>query len=238
MFRTEHEYVVDTLRIVQAEKNYSIQKNDYISLQVYSNSGERIIDPDFELSKAKDQKAQEPIRYLVKVDGKVDLPMIGNTYLAGFTLYQADSILSVAYTKFYKNPYVVTRLLSKRVIVFGPSPATTSAYAGVAVTGKVIPLENENMNLVEVLALFGGIGDHAKAYNIKLIRGDLKNPDVSIIDLSTIEGMRKANLAIHPNDIIYIEPTRKYLIESLRDIAPIMSLISSLLLTAVVLFKK
>jgi len=239
MFRTDHEYVVDTFRIVQAERNYTIQKNDYISLHVYSNSGERIIDPDFELSKLKgaEQKAPESIRYLVKIDGAADLPMVGNTYLAGFTLSQADSILSIAYTKFYKNPFVVTRLLTKRVIVFGPSPLPVAGTGGVAVIGKVIPLEQENVNLIEVLALFGGIGDHAKSYNIRVIRGDLKNPDVSIVDLSTIEGMKKANLAIHPNDIIYVEPTKKYFTESLRDIVPVLSLISSLLLTTVVLLR-
>jgi len=33
-----------------AEKNYIIQKNDYLTLQVFSNNGERLIDPNPDMS--------------------------------------------------------------------------------------------------------------------------------------------------------------------------------------------
>jgi polysaccharide export outer membrane protein len=62
-----------------------------------------------------------------------------------------------------------------------------------------------------------------------LIRGDLNNPEVHLIDLSTIEGMAKANLKIEANDIIYIEPVRKVLVESISDISPVIGLFSSVI---------
>ena len=37
--------------MLSAEKNYTIQANDFLELEVYTNQGERIIDPDFELMK-------------------------------------------------------------------------------------------------------------------------------------------------------------------------------------------
>ncbi len=86
---------------------------------------------------------------------------------------------------------------------------------------------NDNMNLIEVLAEVGGITEAGKAQNIRLIRGDLSNPSVQIIDMSTIEGMRKASLQVEPNDIVYIEPVRRVFFEALRDVGPILSALTS-----------
>jgi polysaccharide export outer membrane protein len=71
-------------------------------------------------------------------------------------------------------------------------------------------LQNQNTSLLEALALSGGVSANGKAHRIKLIRGDLKNPQVYLIDLSTIDGMKKANMTLQGNDIVYIEPRNDY----------------------------
>jgi polysaccharide biosynthesis/export protein len=226
MFQTDRNYMVDSIQkqVAQAEKNYFIQKNDYISLQVFSNGGERIIDPDWELTRNHQViNRVEPPRYLIKTDGYVRLPMVGDVFLHGLTLYQADTLLSNRYSKYYQSPFVITKLLNKRAVVLGPTG------------GKVIPLENENINLIELLAIYGGIADNGKAYNLRLIRGDLKDPNVTIIDLSTIEGMRKASLDIQPNDIVYIETRRRLISESLAEIAPLISILNTILVTVILI---
>jgi polysaccharide export outer membrane protein len=158
-------------------------------------------------------------RYLVRNDGKVNLPMIGTISLAGKTLQQSDSILSAEYTKYYFGVFAITKVLNKRAIVLGPTAAST----------KVIPLENDNITVLELLALAGGMPDNGKANNLRLIRGDTKNPDVQIIDLSTIEGMRKASMNVEPNDVLYIEPVKRILPQTLQDIYPLISLALSIL---------
>jgi polysaccharide export outer membrane protein len=70
-----------------------------------------------------------------------------------------------------------------------------------------------------------------KANNIRIIRGNLKNPRVQQIDLSTLDGMRRANLQVEPNDIIYVEPIRRPFLDALADAGPIISLASVLLTT-------
>jgi len=112
-----------------------------------------------------------------------------------------------------------------------------------AAGGQVISLSNDNMNLLEVLALAGGIDgggggggttgfyrNGGRADNIRIIRGNLKNPRVQQVNLSTLDGMRRASLQIEPNDIIYVEPIRRPLLDALSDAGPILSL-SSLVLT-------
>lgn len=227
MFKTAKDYVGDTIKsqLSKLEKNYRIQNNDYITFQVFTNKGERLIDPNFELRKnligfTQDGSIQ---KYLVLVDGTAKFPMIGFQQVRGLTLNQLDSLLQTKYTQFYTEVYVLSRVVNKRVFVLGTAPAGTSTVS--LGNGRVVPLENENMTLIEVLAMSGGLDGLAKSHNIRLIRGDLSNPTVQIIDLSTIEGMKKASLLVQPNDIIYIERFQRRVQQALQEVSTVTSVI-------------
>jgi polysaccharide biosynthesis/export protein len=212
-------------RDVQAvEKNYVIQHNDAITLMVYTNDGERVIDPDFKLM--KDMPVQNSagsirpvIHYLVNTDGNAKLPMVGPITLVGLTLREAEQLLQKEYSKFYHDPFVVLEFHNKRVVVLG------------APGGQVIPLVNQNVRLVEVLALAKGIENNAKAHNIRVLRGD----QVFVADFSTIDGYTKSNMIMEPGDVVYVEPIRRPLVESIRDYGPVIAVVSSLTTLVIVL---
>jgi polysaccharide export outer membrane protein len=87
---------------------------------------------------------------------------------------------------------------------------------------RILELENENMTIFEVLAKAGFIGMFAKVDQIKVIRGynNEKEPfKVNVINLSTIKGAAASDLKIYPNDIIYIEPGRRPVLDFIREIA-------------------
>ena len=88
----------------------------------------------------------------------------------------------------------------------------------------MIPLTNQNITLVEVLALSKGLNNDAKANNIKLIRGE----HVYQVDFSTIQGFKDGNMLIEAGDVVYVEPIRRPFTEALRDNFAIISLIVSL----------
>jgi protein involved in polysaccharide export with SLBB domain len=244
---------IDTAKLRVAvnrtDRNYRIQPNDFLDVRVYTNKGERIIDPNGELG-AGAPAGQTPglsaratrgatrtggggggtgLELLVQANGMVALPVIGQARLSGLSLRQADSTLQVLYSTYYVDPYVQARVTNNRVIVFS-SPG-----------GVVVPLANDNMNLLEVLALAGGVdaaGSNGggglyrfggNMSNIRIIRGDLKNPQVEQIDLSTIAGMRRANLQMEPNDIVYVEPVRRRFLEGLSDTSPVFAAFGTLL---------
>jgi protein involved in polysaccharide export with SLBB domain len=255
---------IDTAKLRVAvnrtDRNYRIQPNDFLDIRVYTNKGERIIDPNGELqlgssagqissltprttaspqgrsgsqvSRTGTNGSGSGLELLVQANGMVAVPIIGQTRLSGFTLHQADSTLQVLFTPYYRDTFIQTRVTNNRVIILG-SPG-----------GVVIPLANDNMNLLEVLALAGGVDGSGgggggggvyryggKTSNIRIIRGDLKNPQIEQIDLSTIAGMRRANLQMEPNDIIYIEPVRRRFLEGLADAGPALSATATLLST-------
>jgi polysaccharide export outer membrane protein len=53
---------------------------------------------------------------------------------------------------------------------------------------------------------------------------------VYTIDLSTIEGLKYADLVLQANDYIYIEPVPQLAQEIVKEIAPVISIFSSALL--------
>ena len=266
MFRLTDDkgHSIDTskLRIAvnRVAKNYLIQPNDYLEVHVYTNKGERILDPNGELQFGAPGGARSGGRsggaasagsgtnltnigagagatsngsdFLVQADGTVTLPLVNRVKVKGLSLLQADSVLKASYDVFYKETFVTTNVTNNRVFVLG-SPG-----------GKVIHLANDNMNLLEVLALAGGIDGSGsvgtlyryggQANNIRIIRGDLKNPQIEQIDLTTIDGMRRANLQIEPNDVIYVEPVRRPFLEALTDAAPAISALSLILNVTVI----
>ena len=249
------------LAVNRSERNYVIQANDYLEVRVNTNRGERILDPNGELQfgmptgtlpsrnggssssnsagggrsagRNTGQGAGASAgasEFLVYADGTTVLPMIGRVKVSGLSLVQADSTLAIRFGEYYKDAFVTTRVTNNRVIVLG------------AAGGQVISLTNDNMNLLEVLALAGGIDgggsgtsnfyrNGGRADNIRIIRGDLKNPRVQQVNLSTLDGMRRASLQVEPNDIIYVEPIRRPFLDALADAAPILSL-ASLVLTS------
>lgn len=220
MFKTEEGTYPKDLEYsaLLAERNYKIQINDQLSIRVYTNEGERIIDPDYILQgDVKNNNIQrEEVYYFVEKDGSVKIPMVGSVDLVNLTTREAEELLEKRFSNFYKEPYVIVKFRNKRVIVLG-KPG-----------GQVINLENEDMSVIEVLALAGGLVQDSKAQNIRLIRGDLKDPEVQIIDLSTIEGMMNADLKVYSGDIIYVEPVVRGFSEGSKDFLPLISILASL----------
>lgn len=212
MFKVSDTTVVQQ-HVQAAEKNYVIQPNDLLQLEVYTNGGERIIDPDLQLTREMTtQNLSRPIpTYLVDLNGVAKFPMIGELKIDGLKIREAEEVLQKEYEKYYRGSFVILKYVNKRVTVLG------------APGGQVIPLTNENMRLVEILALAKGVNNDGKAQNIRVLRQD----KVFVVDLSTYEGYVKNNMVIEPGDVVYVEPVRRPFFEGLRDYGVLVSLATS-----------
>lgn len=206
----------------ETQRNYVIQVNDYLKLAVYTNNGERIVDPDLELYKnmpVQTGNIKPDPSYLVDVNGVAKFPKLGEVKIKDLTIRQAEEMLQKAYDTIYTKPFITLTYTNKRVVLLG-SPG-----------GSVIPLVNENVTLVEVLALGKGIDNFGKAHNIRVLRGE----EFFLIDFSTIDGYRKGNMIMQHGDIVYVEPVRRPVSEAARDYGPLLSLAVSLSTLIIVL---
>jgi polysaccharide export outer membrane protein len=204
---------------------YVIQPGDQMTLHIYARDGFRLVDVVGSANLANGVGAGSGgsalsytnVDYLVDNEGFVRLPVVGELFVKGYTEKELNRILADKFSGLFVDPFVIAKVDNRRALVFKGS------------TGGVISLNDGPTNLLEVIAKSGGLDDNAKAYKIKVIRGDLKNPQVILIDLSTMEGVRKADLIVQSNDIIYIETKRASVAaQILNEIAPYLSFVTTI----------
>ena len=224
MFRYDEGFNESNLAFAssQAFENYKIRIDDRFEFDLFTNEGELIIDPNFELSRQlgagqlnnQNLAFDQNMTYQVLQDSTLRLPLIGEVNLVGMTLNDARYYLEDKFDEYYEGSYVTLNYLNNRVIVLGANG------------GQIIPLSNEKTSLLEIIALAGGLQSGSKSHNIKLIRGDLSDPKVYQIDLSTVSGMKSTIVSVEPNDVIYIEPWRRPVKETLEEINSYLRLVT------------
>lgn len=224
MFKVPKSYNYATDQTI-GNVEYKIAPNDIMGFSVYTNDGFKLIDLTTNAAEIRSNvtnynNVSSMTQFIVEPDGLVKLPIIGKVKVTGLTIREAEKMLETQYATFYNKPFVMIRILNRRVLVF----------PGTGGSGRVVNIENENTTMIEALAMAGGITNTGKAWKVKLIRGDLRNPKVMLIDLSTVEGVRQSNLLVQANDIIYVEPVPRYSQEILFQITPIVGIITSIAL--------
>jgi polysaccharide export outer membrane protein len=224
MLRTKHDYAFD-LATDSLPANYIIQKGDLINFRLFSNQGFKIIDLtslDDGTRTNMNLNQQNSFIYLIEADSSINLPIIGRVKIAGMNLKEAELFLEDKYSNYYNDPFVMLRVNNRRIMVF----------PGESGQARIIQIENEYTTIIEALAMAGGISPGGKAHRVKVVRGNLKEPQVYELDLSTVEGLREANLYyVRANDIIYVQPSYFAGRQILQTTSTILSLISSSIIT-------
>jgi polysaccharide export outer membrane protein len=219
MLKTPKDFNYDLLVDSLGRHEYIIAPNDAIEYMVYPNNGFKLID----LATINNTTIKRELDVIVNIDGTAKFPMMGMVKIGGLTIRQAEAFLQEKYDSLYVNPFVKVRITNKRVIVF----------PGNGGGAKVLPLANNNTTVMEAIANAGGIAEDGKAYKVKLIRANpdaSKMPYVYLLDLSTIDGIMVGKSIVQAGDIIYVEPRYRPINTFNREIAPLLTLISTLLL--------
>lgn len=213
---------------------YRIAVNDVVRFSLYTNDGFKLasILGNQELSTQGNNSVQNFIEFKVRPDGNIKMPVLGEVSVLGMTVRETEEMLETKFQQFYVNPFVIVEITNKRIYMF-----KGGSYA------SEVTLDNENSTLFEVLAKSGGvagstgsIGGNNMANNgqnyaskIKIIRGELKNPTVYLVDLSKIDGLKDADIIMQAGDIVYIDPVINYGYAISQDIGSVTGLVSSVL---------
>ncbi|MBC7862188.1 MAG: polysaccharide biosynthesis/export family protein [Bacteroidia bacterium] len=224
MFKTPKNYTFATFSDTLTTQNYKIVKNDLVRVSLLSNNGFKKVNLTEENS---GQNEKEFIETLVELDDSIKLPLFGRIKAVGKTTRQLEEEVEKLYNLYYVDPFVTVTVTNRRVMVFH----------GTAGVGRVIPLTNNNVTVLEAIALSGGITDDGKSYKVKLIRNVKPEPVVYMFDLSTVAGLREGNTVLMANDIIYVEPRIRVARRFANEIAPLLTILSTVLILTSLLKK-
>lgn len=220
------DFTFDSLPMIPTE-DYKLGVGDRFNFLFGTNYGEKIV---FNQSGAgnennngnnalNQQNNRLAVTYLIRQDGNANLPLLGEVPLANKSIVEAEELLVQLLSKNYLNPYVQIRITNQRVIIF---PGKGDAM--------VVNLQNTNTSLLEVLALAGGVRNEGRANSIKLMRKTNTGREIYKIDLSTIDGLREAQMIVQSNDYIYVDFKPRYASAVLEEITPWLSLVTTSIL--------
>ncbi|MDN3549761.1 polysaccharide biosynthesis/export family protein [Mucilaginibacter aquaedulcis] len=136
--------------------------------------------------------------YLVNKEGIVQLPVLGDIKVIGYTTSQlADTIRTLA-RKYFKDPNVIVRYANFKISVTGE----------VLKPGQYI-VANEKVSILDAIAMAGDLTIFGKRENVLLIR---ENPDGTKtpyrFNLKKSDVMSSPYYYLRQNDIVYVEPRK------------------------------
>ena len=205
--------IIDSTRSIDASSgngtsDYHIRSQDILQIRNLQNA-RYIVDETptavspaaggSSTSNAGGTTAGEGQSYQVQDDGTVALPLIGRIQVAGLTRNEAQKKIEEIYSKdVLLNPIIDLKIVNLKVTLLGE----------IRVQGNY-PLVKDKTSLVELIGAAGGFTEKANEKNIKIIRGDPKNPQITQVDLSNVKTLADPRIILQNNDIIYVAENKR-----------------------------
>ena len=225
------ENVTDTLMITKADEiEPLIQKNDILSIYITSLNPEASAvfnAPNSQVTSSSTTSGSSSAGgYLVNTDGNIQLPILGTIKAAGITKKQFKSDITniIVDKKLLIDPIVTIRHLNYEVTIIGEVGKPT-----------VINVPNEKISLLKALGIAGDITIYGQKENALLIREIEGKRKVKRIDLNSKTFLSSPYYYLQPNDVVYVEPNKRKVLNANRNQQILPALLTSLSIIAVVL---
>jgi polysaccharide export outer membrane protein len=144
-------------------------------------------------------------RFVILVDGSINLPWVGKVPVQGLTLDQASSAVTKAYAPFIRDPLITVNLITARTLrisvagevkrpgayVISPEGTTNTILVGDAAVGGGVP--NQWPTVTQAIQSAGGVTQSADLRRVQ-VRRPLSDGSLEVIDLNLWELLRAGDL--------------------------------------------
>ena len=191
--------------------NYVVQKEDLLSVQISSTTKS-----DYDFFNLKETSHPQLMQqnpylygYLVKPDGIVNLPMIGDVKVEGFTISEVEKVIEQISSTYFKDPIVKVNVLNFKVSILGEinSPGEYN-------------IVRSNQNLLHLVGKANDLTEFANRKKVKVIRNNGPNfSNIIYLDLTDPNVLNNKDFYLQPQDVVYVEPLKKkfYSVRSLSS---------------------
>jgi len=162
-----------------------------------TSSQEYVIGPDDVLSIVFWREKDLSTEAVVRPDGNISVPLLNDVFAAGLTPDQLRVILTKAAERFVATPSVtvVVRTINSRKVFVTGNVIRPGAY----------PLSGP-MDVLQVIAIAGGLTEFADAKHITVMRSDNGRPQAHKFNYRDVaQGKNLSqNIAIKPGDTVVV----------------------------------
>lgn len=217
-----------------------IQKNDLLSIQVYSSSLDPSVDAPYNLGGGVSSSSSAAAGstsgsstgsgagtgFLVDENGNIEYPRLGSIHVEGLTKTEVGNIIKTKLTTpkiLLENPSVIIRFQNFKVTVLGevgkPGPITIP-------TGHV--------TILEAIGLAGDIPLTGKKNTVRILREIDGKREIGYIDLTSKKIFNSPYYNLLQNDVVMVEVSKSKIRQSdqatLQRIITVLSIVTSVAL--------
>jgi polysaccharide export outer membrane protein len=204
-----------------------IQKNDLLSIRVYSQSADPRTDLPYNLPEqaiSTGAGTSATAGFLVDEKGNIEYPRLGVLKVEGLTRTELAQLIRSRLETELRNPTVNVRFLNYRVTVLGEvrTPGTFT-------------LLTERVTILDALGLAGDITDFGKRDTVKVAREVNGQLQIGFVGLNSSDLFSSPYYRLQQNDVVFVEQTRKRVQQEERQAIAQQVGIATGILTAIAL---
>jgi polysaccharide export outer membrane protein len=186
-FQKDKEINNDTISVMK--RYYKVKPGDLLSISVTSFNPE--------VTNFFNPKNESSGGFKINREGYIHIPMLDSVYVGGLTLVEIESLIKGKISEQVSQPYVIVDM----------GKFTFTALGEFGGKGLVEVKQNE-LTIIEAIALAGDMSDFSDRGHIKLIR-NIDGKDVFItLNLNDRSVISSEYFYVFPNDVLYAEPLR------------------------------
>lgn len=194
-----------------------IQKNDLLSIQVYSASTRpEISDALYNLpcgggsATGGQQGGTGSCGFLVDAYGNIEYPRVGLLHVEGLTKQQLGDLIKRKINEkdsVLTNPSVIIRFQNLKITVMGEVGSQ-----------GVVTIPGERVTILEAVGLAGGITDEGLKNTVRVIREIDGKREIGLIDLSSDSLFHSPYYNLMQNDVVLVQPSKRKMKKVEQDI--------------------
>ncbi|MCQ2344340.1 MAG: polysaccharide biosynthesis/export family protein [Paludibacteraceae bacterium] len=176
-------------------REYKLQKNDEIMM--------RVVTSDAATAKLLSSSSNyggnmnNSDSYRIFEDGTVDLPFLSSVKIEGLTLQEAEQHIDTLLRDYVEDAFVKLSLSTGTFCVIG------DAHRG------YYSIYKERLTIYQALALCGGINETADFSHVKILRKTPQGTKIAEFDIRSKSIIDSKYYYIYPNDVIYLDVSKR-----------------------------
>jgi polysaccharide export outer membrane protein len=178
-----------------------IQKNDLVSIKVYSLTADPRIDAMYNLPEQTTAGGGTTTPgFLVGDDGNIEYPRLGTIHAEGLKKAELGQLIKGRLDSVLRSPTVIVRFLNYRITVLGEvrTPGTFN-------------VPTERVTILEALGLAGDITYYGNKTRVKVMREVKGQAAVQTVDLTAQDIFSSPYYRLQQNDVVFVEQNRRKL---------------------------
>lgn len=177
------------------KNEYIIREGDELQVAIYTLTDRELNFIQQGVGMGNSQ-TQGSIPYRVRMDGTIILPKVGPVLVRGFTIEEAEEMLALELQGYLEDPVARIDVASFSVTVIGEEGS-----------GVRVPMINGSISILEAVAISGVVKPTSKTRKAKIVRRIGFKNYLYEVDLTDVNLVYSPNYYLHPNDIVYVQPT-------------------------------